>query len=74
MNVEEKLKKCIEFIKGIESGADCSFTVSADDPRINGDFECDECGSHDIIGSTVVTLPADLRDKAWHLLADIDGL
>ena len=48
--------------------------VSAEDPRVNGDFQCDECGSHDIIGSTYVGLPVELRDKAWHLLADIDGL
>lgn len=48
--------------------------VSAEDPRVDGDFRCDECGSHDIIGSTYVGLPAELRDKAWHLLADIDGL
>lgn len=46
--------------------------VSAEDPQ--ADFQCDECGSHDIIGSACVGLPAELRDKAWHLLADIDGL
>ena len=48
--------------------------VNARDPRISGDFQCDECGSHDIIGFTYVGLPNELRDKAWHLLADIDGL
>jgi len=48
--------------------------ISADDPRVSGDFQCDECGSRDIIGSTRVGLPDELRDKAWHLLADIDGL
>lgn len=48
--------------------------ISAEDSRVNGDFQCDECGSHDIIGFTYTGLPFELRDKAWHLLADIDGL
>lgn len=76
MSIEEKLQKCIEFIRGIERG-DKGFTVcvSADDPRVHGDFQCDECGSRDIIGSTCVNgISRELRDKAWHLLCDIDGL
>lgn len=48
--------------------------VNARDPRVSGDFQCYECGSRDIIGTTYVGLPDELKNKAWHLLADIDGL
>lgn len=44
MNTQEKLQKCIEFIRRIE----------------RGDFSYDD--------------PGELRDRAWHLLADVDGL
>ena len=77
MSTDEKLQKCIEFIRGIERNSIISkICVSAEDPDVNDDFQCDDCGSHDIIGSTYVDvgLLAELRDKAWHLLADIDGL
>ena len=75
MSIEEKLQKCIEFIRGIERGNIMSKTyISAEDPRVNGDFQCDDCGSRAIIGSTYVGLPDELRNKAWHLLIDIDGL
>ena len=47
--------------------------VSARDPRVSGDFQCYECGSRDIIGTTYVGLPDEIKNKAWHLLADIDG-
>ena len=75
MSTDEKLQKCIEFIRGIERDSITpTMYISTEDPHVNGDFQCDECGSHDIIGSTYVGLPNELRDKAWHLLADIDGL
>ena len=75
MSTDEKLQKCIEFIRGIERDSFMlEMCVNARDPRVSGDFQCDECGSYDIIGSTYVGLPNELTDKAWHLLADIDGL
>ena len=75
MSTDEKLQKCIEFIRGIERDSFMlEMRVNARDPRVSGDFQCDECGSYDIIGSTYVGLPNELREKAWHLLADIDGL
>lgn len=75
MSTEEKLQKCIEFIRSIErNNIIPKMHISAEDPRIDGDFQCDDCGSHAIIGSTYIGIPDELRDKAWHLLADIDGL
>ena len=75
MSIEEKLQKCIEFIRGIERGdIEPNTYVSAEDLKVMGDFLCDDCGSRAIIGSTYVGLPDELKDKAWHLLADIDGL
>ena len=75
MSTDEKLQKCIEFIRGIERNSIISkIRVSAEDPDVNGDFQCDDCGSRNIIGSTYIDLPNELRDKAWHLLADIGGL
>ena len=75
MSTDEKLQKCIEFIRGIERDSFMlEMCVNARDPRVSGDFQCEECGSHDIIGSTYIGLPDELKDKAWHLLADIDGL
>ena len=75
MSTDEKLQKCIEFIRGIERDSFMLETrVSARDPRVSGDFQCYECGSRDIIGTTYVGLPDEIKNKAWHLLADIDGL
>ena len=75
MTAEEKLARCVEFIRGIERGEiEDGVRVNAEDPRVRGYFQCDECGSRNIIGSTYVGIPDGLRDKAWHLLADIDGL
>lgn len=72
MTIEEKLQKCVEFIKAIESGEAASdMFVSATDPRVDGDFQCEECGSRSITGTTCVGVPDSLKDKAWHLLADI---
>lgn len=76
MPIEEKLRKCIEFIREISDGNKSKYSVyvNAEDINVSGDFQCDECGSYDIVGSAYVGLPAELRDRAWHLLADIDGL
>ena len=75
MSTDEKLQKCIEFIRGIERDSFMlEMRVNARDPRVSGDFQCYECGSHDIIGTTYLGLPDELKNKAWHLLADIDGL
>ena len=70
MSIEEKLEKCIEFIKKIEKNTIIEpITIDSFDG-----LECDNCGSSDIYGTVVVGLPDSLRDKAWHLLVDIDSL
>ena len=37
MSIEEKLEKCVEFIRRVERG-DFSVCVDAGDPRVAGDF------------------------------------
>jgi hypothetical protein len=66
MTTEQKLDKCIEFIRAVERG-EFQFEAPAED----GDFTCNECGSDDVSGSVSVGVPDELRDKAWHVLADI---
>lgn len=80
MTTEEKLAKAIEFIKKIEK-LDLNTTDIGTLIHVCGQ-ECEECGSDDVYceieGDDIeVILPKeidDLKDKAWHLLADIDAL
>jgi hypothetical protein len=75
MSTEEKLKLCIDFIKKIEKGnIGEPLIVNASDINLQSNFRCDECGSADIYGEATIDIPYKLRDKAWHLLCDIDGL
>lgn len=80
MSTEEKLQKAIEFIKKIEKMN--LPTVEVGDIIHIEDGECEDCGSSDVNCHIVnddmeVILPNEideLKDKAWHLLIDIDGL
>ena len=75
LTIEQKLERCIEFIKNIEN-MDVPLVDIEDLVSINA--ECEECGSDEIDvefrnGAEVVeqSVIKDLKDKAWHLLADI---
>ena len=66
LSTEEKLQKCIEFIRNIEKD-----NIFIDDTT--NDIYCEECDSTDGVGY-IHNVPKTLRDMAWHLLADIDGI
>ena len=76
MTVEEKLKKCKEFIEKI-SKMDVPVTMIEDHISFSG--YCEECGSDDvdvdIYGDDAEIVDPkyidELKDQAWHLLADI---
>jgi hypothetical protein len=75
MSTEEKLKLCIDFIKKIEKGdIGEALIVNASNINLESNFRCGDCGSNDIYGEAIINIPDILRDKAWHLLCDIDGL
>lgn len=76
MTIEEKLEKAIEFIKSIEQMSLPIMTTS-DIVDIAHPY-CDECGGDceiNFAGPDVGYVEADavneLKDKAWHLLANI---
>lgn len=78
MTDREKLDKAVEFIKKIQN-LDLPVRDIRDYVSIVG--ECGECGSSDIdisIRGDGATLDPDcledIRDRAWHVLADIEEL
>lgn len=77
MTVEEKLEKAIEFIKNIENMQLPVETV--EDIIDSADIYCVECGfkTEVEVGNNSnrrfveAKLLEDIKDEAWHLLADI---
>ena len=64
-----------DFIKKIEKGdIGEPLIIDAADINLQSNFQCEDCGSNDIYGEVIVNIPDTLRDKAWHLLCDVDGL
>ena len=85
MTAEEKLKKCIDFIKQLESydvhDKYDNFNLKDLEEEARGDcYECDcdvkvklSWPSHISLNTEYVDIQAfeDLKDRAWHVLADI---
>lgn len=75
LTTEQKLERCIEFIKKIKN---IDIPLIDIEDLVSIDAECEDCGSDEIHvefenGSEVVDpkFVEDLKDEAWHLLADI---
>lgn len=74
LTVEEKLDLCIEFIKKIEQ-MDVPDADIEDICTIKG--TCNECCSDDVeidipdVNVVDSKFIVELKDKAWHILADI---
>ena len=76
MTDKEKLEKAVDFIKSIEQ-LDLP-TVTTSDIIDGAHVFCEECGEEceiDCIGTNEQYVKAttldELRDKAWHLIADL---
>ena len=67
MSNEEKLKLCIGFIKKIEKG-------DIGEPLIINAVDADIIDPESNNSEIIINMPDILRDKAWHLLCDVDGL
>ena len=74
MTIEEKLEKAVEFIKQVSNA---EFDVfSSKDVLEETDAYCNECCDIDLdvkydLEYVHADVIEDLKDKAWHVLADI---
>lgn len=76
MSIEEKLEKALEFIKSISKMSLPTTTMY--DIIKDAHVYCDECGNEceiDVDGQNTQYVEASdiesLKDKAWHLLVDL---
>ena len=76
LTTEQKLEKCVEFIRKIEQ---MDIPVKRIEDYISYSGYCEECGSEDIdvdiYGDDMWVVDPkyldEFKDEAWHVLADI---
>lgn len=86
MTIEEKLEKAIEFIKSIEKMNKNNYdTFDISDIENEAACECENCGDnvdvkfywpgHISLNTKYIDYRVidDLKDKAWHILVDLEN-